>query len=319
MGDPNKTDNTPTPEASGGAPPDPPPNDLGLNRSERQGLEQYLRGKQAAVLAILFSDIEGYTTLTERLGDLEMPKIREFFAARTVEITRRDGAGWVVKNIGDSYLSVFAEPSTAVLSALEMQEAFRRYRFEGVDAAVARDEGLKVRIGVHLGQVTIEESLQLDVFGRHVNLAARVMSLAAGGQVYASRSLHDSAQGWLHDASARDIQWENHGLYRLKGFDDPVEILEVYDSRVAAPRSPLGAERARAFSMLSQRTSLTTKTANAASSNTCSGCGKEFMSRLSLPAKCVACGAALCHACAAATGPSHCARHQEPPNESEPS
>ena len=222
---------------------------VALASDEAHALEAYLRSKRTAVLAILFSDIEGWTRMTEERGEAYAAQVRKFFRAQTVEIAQRDGAGWVVKDLGDSFLCVFAEPSTAVARALEMQEVFRLFSSETGETAGApiadggwrmadsgsKAQGLRVRIGIHMGQVSVEESLQLDVFGRHVNRAARVTSLAGGGQVYVTRPVYDSAQGWLKDWEARGLRWANHGSYRLKGIDEPMEIFEATDTRWAAP------------------------------------------------------------------------------------
>jgi class 3 adenylate cyclase len=315
---------------------------VALASDEAHALEAYLRSKRTAVLAILFSDIEGWTRMTEERGEAYAAQVRKFFRAQTVEIAQRDGAGWVVKDLGDSFLCVFAEPSTAVARALEMQEVFREFRperDEKDEERSAKDEreeakdegqrpisdgglrraqpsrfriadsgskaqGLRVRIGIHMGQVSVEESLQLDVFGRHVNRAARVTSLAGGGQVYVTRPVYDSAQGWLKDWEARGLRWANHGSYRLKGIDEPMEIFEATDTRIAAPRSPAGASRAGTLAGAGAQSAPASRTMR------CAACGREYASRMSLVAACEVCGAPICQTCVRVARASRCAEHK---------
>ena len=100
---------------------------------------------------------------------------------------------------------------------------------------------LKIRIGLHLGQVLVEGGLHRDVFGRHVNRAARVMGLASGGQVLMTHPVYDSARGWLEQSH---LQWRDHGDYLLKGIPEATRIVEVCD-RDIEPRRPRGAPAAK--------------------------------------------------------------------------
>jgi adenylate cyclase len=97
---------------------------------------------------VLFSDIEGYTTLNERLGD-----------ARTQELLRAPDA------------------KAAVACAVALQRGHEDHDF-GLDVGTVR-----VRMGSHVGEVIREGD---DFFGRTVILAARVAAQAAGGEVLVS-------------------------------------------------------------------------------------------------------------------------------------
>ncbi len=66
-----------------------------------------------------------------------------------------------------------------------------------------------------------------DVFGTHVNRAARLEELCEGGHVLASYVVWDTVKGWLKDRE--QIQWKRHGRYLLKGIADPLEVFEPYD------------------------------------------------------------------------------------------
>lgn len=204
--------------------------------------EEYRRRKTTSVLAIVFTDIAGSTHLREKLGEIQYEKIREAFEAQFADVICRDDAGAVVKGTGDGALAVFAEPSTAVERCIEVQDSLRR------------DPQIKLRIGIDMGQVSVKSSFGIvaDVFGRHVNRAARIEALAEPGHILTSYHVYDCAMGWLR---GENIGWHNHGAVNLKGFDDGISIHEVYDPRHRSPQSDEGFVRwpPVLFSLAAQR------------------------------------------------------------------
>jgi class 3 adenylate cyclase len=134
-------------------------------------------------VTVLFSDIEGYTELNERLGD-----------ARTQDLLRAHGAlvreavdawrGTVVKSQGDGYMLVFGQPVDGLGCAVALQRAMHGHEF-GDDAGAVR-----MRIGLHAGAVIREGD---DFFGRTVILAARIASEAGGGEILLSDALTEIA------------------------------------------------------------------------------------------------------------------------------
>ena len=193
------------------------------------------------MLVILFTDLKGFTELTERRGErhaLELLKRHDEILVKAIE---EDNGGLVVKHIGDSVMAVFSEPSTAVERALRIQERIRAFNEGNPD-----DDGLAVRIGLHMGQVAVENQTQLDLFGRHVNRASRVEGLADAGQIYLTYPVFDSARGWLASGKAGSLAWKSHGTWMLKGIKEPVAIYEVVDYPVRRPRPPRAGRRRRA-------------------------------------------------------------------------
>ena len=208
-----------------------------IDEKELNLVDRFRQSRNASVLTIMFTDIQGFTRLTEERGDSFSNQVRQNHDALLVPIIERDGAGRVIKHIGDAVMAVFAEPSTAVARALEIQDALRQY-----NAGQPDQPPLLVRIGLHMGQVTVEDKMSLDVFGRHVNRASRVEGLAEGGQVYLTYSVFDSAKGWLAGRSG-EAAWVSHGRYRVKGIDEALEIFEVYRPGAAQPHPPAGAKK----------------------------------------------------------------------------
>ena len=203
-----------------------------LTDAEIEPIDQFRREHKTAVLVVMFTDLKGSTELAEERGELHSQEIRKQHDRMLREIVERDGYGSVIKTIGDSLMCVFAEPSTAVQRAVEIQQLLHDYNRQHADEA---DMG--VRIGIHMGQVTVEDSLRFDVFGRHVNRAARVEGLADAGQILTTLPVYDSARGWLAE---QHVLWHDHGDYHLKGIDEPVRVYEVCPSCNQHPRPPKG-------------------------------------------------------------------------------
>ena len=159
--------------------------------------------------AIVFSDIEGYSPLTDRLGDR---RSQDVLHAHN-ELLRSELAaygGTEVKSQGDGFMLVFTDVSAAV-------------RFAGsVEASVAAHDfgdhvgDLRIRVGVHAGDV-IEEGG--DYFGRTVILAARVADTARGGEVLVS--------GAVRDVMADDLDFDEGRDVRLKGLSGPHRVHEL--------------------------------------------------------------------------------------------
>jgi len=214
-------------------------NQSSLTVNDMQVIDQFRRQKNTAVLTILFTDIKGFTQITEEHGEAYSNKLRHHHDELVVPVIEKDGGGRVIKHIGDAVMAVFSEPSTAVERSLEIQEKLAQFNREHPEL-----DDIRVRMGLHSGQVTTEDNVNADVFGRHVNRAARVEALADGGQVLVTYSVFDSARGWVNEKSQKPVAWEKHGRYELKGIEEPIEIYEAYSPALTRPKAPEGALRA---------------------------------------------------------------------------
>ncbi|MBK7112908.1 MAG: adenylate/guanylate cyclase domain-containing protein [Flavobacteriales bacterium] len=153
----------------------------------------------------MFTDIVGSTGAAEAMGDQAYSRLRHVHDELFKRTITRDGAGTIIKQIGDSFLCVFrthcgraARCGVPTGRAREQGEPYgRRVHAHGAH-------------GIHLGQVAVEDALRPDVFGRHVNMAARIEALATGGQVLTSRSVWRECQ-WL----GRRRRGSGHWIYRV--------------------------------------------------------------------------------------------------------
>ncbi len=194
-------------------------------------IDQFRRRKDTAVLVIMFTDLVGSTSLAEHRGEEYARRVIRLHNQMLLDIIERDGRGLVIRTVGDAFLCVFSEPSSAVKAALDIQRELKEYNGEHPE-----DEDISVRIGLHMGQVSVEDQIQPDIFGRHVNRAARVAGLADGGHIYLSRSVYENASGWLKES---DLIWQTHGNYKVKGIEEPIRIYEVADEDSVPPKAPL--------------------------------------------------------------------------------
>src|SRR5688572_19351007 len=109
-------------------------------------------------VVIFFSDIVGFSTFTEKIGDKEAARVANGILALQVEIIERDGEGQVLKFGGDSILATFTTPSVSMSRSLEIQRKLKEWR-EKEAAEIAH----ALRIGLHLGECWFREGERLEV------------------------------------------------------------------------------------------------------------------------------------------------------------
>ena len=153
----------------------------------------------AVDVALLFCDLKGFTAYAEAEGDAAAVEAIERFAAIVDE--QRGEHGHVVKALGDGYMLSYPTASEAVSAAVRL--------FEHVHA----DGGPRLHASVHAGVAVFREG---DYFGRSVNLAARLLAVARGGELLASEVVVQRTAG--------EFKWKHVGLEPIRGFPDPVDV-----------------------------------------------------------------------------------------------
>ncbi|MBM3334179.1 adenylate/guanylate cyclase domain-containing protein, partial [Candidatus Sumerlaeota bacterium] len=212
--------------------------ELRLTDEQRQAVEEFRRRHRTAVLALLFSDIEHSLRLRNEIGELLASALIERYRTALRHVLARFREAQEISTAGDSVFLVFAKPSDAARFALLGQAELRKLAEE-----VRPD--LRVRMGIHLGEVAVAEEREggpaRDVLGMQVDIAARVTGLAAGGQILMTRGVFDNARQVLKGellAGIGDLSWVSHGPYLLKGFDEPLAICEVGETAIALLKAP---------------------------------------------------------------------------------
>jgi class 3 adenylate cyclase len=126
----------------------------------------------------LFADLVGFTTLTAERGDDHGADVALAFHERVRDLVRVHGAH-EVKTIGDGVMLRCGDPANAVRLAV------------AIVVTLDRDDAFPpVRVGVHTGPAVERHG---DWFGTTVNVAARLCSAAAGGEVLVSEATRESA------------------------------------------------------------------------------------------------------------------------------
>jgi class 3 adenylate cyclase len=125
-------------------------------------------------LAIAFFDVEGYTEFTAEHGDEAGLELAESLLDIASELVEGAG-GTVVKRLGDGLMARFDTAQDAVRCATGTQRALQARAALQDDAPVAA-----AKIGIHVGQVLERDG---DIYGNDVNVAARLVDKARGGQV----------------------------------------------------------------------------------------------------------------------------------------
>lgn len=180
----------------------------------------------SAVFVIWFDDIRGSMAMKEEMSravdEAAFQRLRKEHDELVTEVITRDGEGQVIKSTGDGLLALFWRPSVAIERSAEIQERLHNHSH------------LSVRIGMDLGEVRFESdgTRITDVFGRHVDWAARASQLADGGHVCCTRSVYLDAFSWI---TKTRFAWKEHGWYRVKPGEPPLEIFEPYNANVVAP------------------------------------------------------------------------------------
>ncbi len=162
------------------------------------------------VYTILFTDIEGSTALTQRLGDAKAQELLRMHNTIVRDALRAYGGG-EIKHTGDGIMASFPSASRALECAIAIERAVSERHAESVEAA------LGVRIGLNAGEPMAEEK---DLFGTAVQLARRICDRAAQGEILASDVVRQLAAG-------KGFLFSDLGETELRGFEDPVRLYEV--------------------------------------------------------------------------------------------
>ena len=142
-------------------------------------IRQQIRARVEAdeQIAVMFSDIRGFTSYTAREGDraaYELSQTHEALLREQIE----EQAGIIVKTMGDGIMAAFAELPSAVHAAVGIHRAVRKRNTEHPR------EPIDIGIGLASGTPIMTEA---DFIGHSVNLSQRVSSMAKGGQILVTK------------------------------------------------------------------------------------------------------------------------------------
>ena len=182
------------------------------------------RSGESRQITILFSDIRGFTTLSEKRTPQEIVSLLNRYFTLQVEVVFKHG-GSLDKFIGDCIMAFWGAPMddpnharNAVAAALEMADVLQRFKHELGE----RDADFDVGIGIHSGPAVVgligsEQRREYTAIGDTVNLGSRIEGLTKGvSRILVSRETKDLCG----DA----FDFEPHGSFKVKGRDQEVEL-----------------------------------------------------------------------------------------------
>jgi class 3 adenylate cyclase len=160
--------------------------------------------------AIMFTDLKDSTLMTTLYGDAKALHLLHVHNALTRNALKAH-QGREVKHTGDGIMASFASAPDAIECAIAIQKAFSAYNQEHSETP------LYVRIGLSAGEPIEDHG---DLFGRAVQLAARLCAHAEPGRILVDQVVLDQWQG-------KGLPLSDLGEVTLKGFDQAVRVYEV--------------------------------------------------------------------------------------------
>ncbi|MEO0267080.1 MAG: adenylate/guanylate cyclase domain-containing protein [candidate division WOR-3 bacterium] len=184
--------------------------------------------EEKRVVSILFADLKGFTSLSEKLSPEEVKEIMDKIFSRMTEIIENN-RGYIDKYIGDCIMALFGAPVSygddaerAVKAAYEMQEKIKEFNKEITE--ITKGVNLSLRIGINTGEVVtgyIGKKREGDytAMGDAVNIAERIEEICEPGKIWVSENTYNFAK--------RIFEFIELPKVKLKGKKEEIKIYEV--------------------------------------------------------------------------------------------
>jgi len=195
-------------------------------------------------VTVMFCDMEGFTTLTEKLGSEEVYSMMD----QVYEILIRkvhDYEGTVNELTGDGIMALFGAPialedapQRAIRSALAIHREVNK--FSDQLKSEKRMPAIKMRVGIHTGPVVVgtlgnDLRVEFKAVGDTVNLASRMEGLAEPGTTYVTEDTFKLTEGFF--------RFEALGERQVKGKEEPVKVYRVIAPSTRRTKFDVSAER----------------------------------------------------------------------------
>jgi len=182
---------------------DPPPIDPSAAKSADISMDAGFR-------VIMFTDLKDSTLMTTLYGDTKALHLLHIHNALTRNSFKAH-RGREIKHTGDGFMASFVSVSDAVECAIDIQKAFAAYNQENPETS------LTLRIGLSAGEPIEEHG---DLFGKAVQLAARLCAHAEAAQILLAQVVFDQCD-------SKKLSFLDLGEVTPKGFDQPIRVYEL--------------------------------------------------------------------------------------------
>jgi len=170
-----------------------------------------ISSEQRRLAAIMFTDMVGYTALSQRNEPLALELLEEHRRILRPIFPRFNGTE--IKTIGDAFLVEFQSALEAAQCALEIQRTLAKRNPD-----VSREHRIELRIGIHVGDVVHREG---DVYGDGVNIASRIQPVAGIGGICISVDVERQ----IHNAL--EARFEKLAPIELKNVEVPMDLFRI--------------------------------------------------------------------------------------------
>jgi len=167
--------------------------------------------EQRRLAAIMFTDMVGYSALSQRDDKLAQELLEEH--RRLLREIFPHFHGTEIKTIGDAFLVEFGSALEAAQCAIEIQRTLAKRNHD-----VTSDRRIELKIRIHIGDVVHREG---DVYGDGVNIASRIEQLAGAGGICVSMDVERQIR------NALEARFEKFGTADLKNISLPMDLFRI--------------------------------------------------------------------------------------------
>jgi class 3 adenylate cyclase len=190
--------------------------------------EDRLASHHTTTKVVLITDMKSFSTMTEEDGSVATAKAIQRHRDLLIPIIASNGGNGKSTG-GDGLVAAFDSATAGLTAAVSMQRALSEHNAEHPG-----EREIWVRMGLASGEVVLDNGGR-PFIGAALNLAARVMNLADGGQIYATGDV-------AADAERACVRSQSFGDFELKNIARPVEISEILWAADQVARSPKSTE-----------------------------------------------------------------------------
>ncbi len=180
--------------------------------------------EQRKLAAIMFTDMVGYSALSQRNESLALELLEEHRQLLREIFPRFNGTE--IKTIGDAFLIEFNSALEAAQCAIEIQRTLAKRNHD-----VTADRRIELKIGIHIGDVVHRDG---DVYGDGVNIASRIEPLAGAGGICVSMDVERQIR------NALEARFEKLAPTELKNISVPMDLFRIvlpWEKAASAPET----------------------------------------------------------------------------------